>query len=76
MKAIQSSNADGAKKQIGSFIGKYVGYVQKASGKIWTASFLNLSWFDDIISQSESTTDLKCFLGNSNAKQHQIPWRL
>ena len=34
MKTIQSSNADGAKEQIGSFTGKYVGYVQKASGKI------------------------------------------
>ena len=33
MKTVQSSNADGAKEQIGSFTGKYVGYVQEASGK-------------------------------------------
>ena len=51
MKTIQSSNADGAKEQIGSFTGKY--------GKIWTASVLNLFLFDDII--DESTTDLKRF---------------
>ena len=33
IKTIQSSNADEAKEQIGSFTGKHVGYLQKASGK-------------------------------------------
>ena len=42
MKTIQSSNADGAKEQIGSFTGKYVGFVQEAPGKNIDSPFLNL----------------------------------
>ena len=42
MKTIQSSNADGAKEQIGSFTGKYVGYVQEAPGNNMKGTFFNL----------------------------------
>ena len=37
IKTVQSSNADGAKEQIGSFAGKYARYVREATGKNMTA---------------------------------------